>query len=73
MHSQSNTQQQELQSQQQQWQSQQQQKLLLDQHRRYYNCNKGCGHEIYFDGSKRTQRGKWIPISKETELPHQCQ
>ena len=26
-----------------------------------------------FDSNSKTQSGKWIPIDKETGLPHQCQ
>ena len=43
------------------------------QQRRYHNCNKGCGNEIYFDANNKSQSGKWIPLDKETGLPHQCQ
>jgi hypothetical protein len=43
------------------------------QQRRYLQCNKGCGQEIYFDANNKSQSGKWIPLSKETGLPHQCQ
>jgi hypothetical protein len=53
----------------QQQQSQQQ----LQQQRRYLQCNKGCGQEIYFDANNKTESGKWIPLSKDTGLPHQCQ
>jgi hypothetical protein len=42
--------------------------------RRYHQCNKGCGQEIYFDANhSKSQSGKWIPLSKDTGLPHQCQ
>ena len=37
--------------------------------RRYYQCNKGCGQEIYFDANNEnglSQSGKWIPLSKGT-------
>jgi hypothetical protein len=66
------------QPQQQQGQSQQsyqqQQPQQSQQQRRYHQCNKGCGKEIYFDANhSKSQSGKWIPIDKETELPHQCQ
>jgi hypothetical protein len=40
--------------------------------RRYYSCRKACGQFIYFDENERTENGKWIPLSKETGLPHQC-
>ena len=43
------------------------------QQRSYLQCNKGCGQEIYFDANNKSQSGKWIPLSKETGLPHQCQ
>jgi hypothetical protein len=43
------------------------------QQRRYFQCNKGCGQETYFDASNESQSGKWIPLSKDTGLPHQCQ
>jgi hypothetical protein len=43
------------------------------QQKRYYQCNKGCGQEIYFDASNKSQSGKFIPLSKDTGLPHQCQ
>jgi hypothetical protein len=55
--------------QQQQGQQQQQEK----QQRRYYQCNKGCGQEIYFDENQRTESGKWIPLSKDRGQLHQCQ
>jgi hypothetical protein len=41
--------------------------------RRCHQCNKGCGHEIYFDANNKTQSGKWIPLDKDIGLPHQCQ
>ena len=41
--------------------------------RRYHQCNKGCGQEIYFDANNKSQSGKWIPLDKDTGLPHQCQ
>ena len=41
--------------------------------RRYLQCNKGCGQEIYFDANNKSQSGKWIPLDKDTGLPHQCQ
>jgi hypothetical protein len=56
--------QQQLQGQQQSQQSQQ---------RRYHMCNKGCGQEIYFDPNNKSQSGKFIPLDKDTGLPHQCQ
>jgi hypothetical protein len=57
-----------------QQQSQQQgQPLQPPIQRRYYQCRKGCGQEIYFDANNRSQSGKWIPLSKDTGQPHQCQ
>jgi hypothetical protein len=41
--------------------------------RRYLQCNKGCGNEIYFDAINKTQSSKWIPLNKDTGLPHECQ
>jgi hypothetical protein len=42
--------------------------------RRYHQCRKGCGQEIYFDANNgKSQSGKWIPLSKDTGEPHQCQ
>jgi hypothetical protein len=43
------------------------------QQRRYHQCNKGCGQEIYFDANNKSQSGKYIPLDKDTGLPHQCQ
>jgi hypothetical protein len=43
------------------------------QQRRYLQCNKGCGQEIYFDANNKSQSGKFIPLDKDTGLPHQCQ
>jgi hypothetical protein len=43
------------------------------QQRRYLQCNKGCGSEIYFDANSKSQSGKYIPLDKQTGLPHQCQ
>jgi hypothetical protein len=56
-----------------QQQSQLQQGLPQQQQRRYLQCNKGCGQEIYFDSNNKSQSGKWIPLDKDTGLPHQCQ
>jgi hypothetical protein len=61
----------QLQQQQSQQQGQSQQQPQQTQ-RRYYQCSKGCGQEIYFDASNKSQSGKWIPLSKDTGLPHQC-
>jgi hypothetical protein len=41
--------------------------------KQYYQCRKGCGQEIYFDANNKSQSGKWIPLDKDTGLPHQCQ
>ena len=46
---------------------------LKPQQRRYLQCNKGSGQEIYFDANNENQSGKWIPLDKDTGLPHQCQ
>ena len=43
------------------------------QQRRYLQCNKGCGQEIYFDAKSKSQSGKYIPLDKDTGQPHQCQ
>jgi hypothetical protein len=60
--------------QQQQGQAQQSQQQQIQQQRRYLQCNKGCGQEIYFDANhSKSQSGKWIPLDKDTGLPHQCQ
>ncbi|MFL6321773.1 MAG: hypothetical protein ACJ71K_02815 [Nitrososphaeraceae archaeon] len=42
------------------------------QERRYHQCNKGCGQEIYFDANNKSQSSKYIPLDKDTGLPHQC-
>jgi hypothetical protein len=55
---------------QQQQQPSQQQEY---QERRYHQCNKGCGQEIYFDANSKSQSDKWIPLDKYTGQPHQCQ
>jgi hypothetical protein len=54
------------------WRSQQQEQRRQTQ-RRYYSCRKGCGQEIYFDANNKNQSGKWIPLDKDTGLPHQCE
>ena len=53
-------------------QQQQQGQQSYQQQRRYHQCNKGCGNEIYFDPNNKTQSGKFIPLDKDTGLPHQC-
>jgi hypothetical protein len=45
----------------------------IQKQRLYHQCNKGCRNEIYFDANNKSQSGKWIPLSKDTGLPHQCQ
>ena len=46
---------------------------LQQTQQRYFQCNKGCGQEIYFDANNKSQSGKFIPLDKQTGLPHQCQ
>ena len=50
---------------------QQRQQSYQQQERRYLQCNKGCGQEIYFDANSKSQSGKWIPIDKDTGQPQQ--
>jgi hypothetical protein len=59
--------------QQPQQQGQQLQQQPQTQQQRRYMCDKGCGQEIYFDANSKAESGKWIPLDKETVLPHQCQ
>jgi hypothetical protein len=54
-------------------QHQQQVQQSQQMQRHYLQCNKGCGHEIYFDANNKSQSGKWIPLDKDTGQPHQCQ
>ena len=64
---------QQQQLQQQQQQGQRQQEHTQERRYYYYQCNKGCGQEIYFDANhSKNQSGKWIPLAKDTGLPHQC-
>ncbi len=35
-------------------------------------CSKGCGAEIYWDGSFKSDSGKFIPIDSRTDEPHRC-
>ena len=35
-------------------------------------CYKGCGAEIYFDETFKSDSGKFIPIDANTDEPHQC-
>jgi hypothetical protein len=58
--------------QQSQQQGQPQQPTKQTQQIRFYPCRKGCGQGIYFDASNKSQSDKFIPLSKETGLPHQC-
>jgi hypothetical protein len=55
---------------------------LLHYYHFFWNCKvtglvlgnvKGCGHEIYYDANNKSQSGKWIPLDKDTGLPHHCQ
>ena len=61
------------QQQQQQQQSQQQGQLHQQQpqqtQKRYYQCRKGCGQEIYFDENNKSQSGKWISLDKDAGQP----
>jgi hypothetical protein len=52
---------------------QQQQQEQQQTQRRYLQCNKGCGQEIYFDANSKSQSGKFIPLDKDSGQPHQCQ
>jgi hypothetical protein len=54
-------------------QQQQSQQIQQTQQRRYHQCSKGCGQEIYFDANSKSQSGKFIPLDKDTGLPHQCE
>jgi hypothetical protein len=67
------SQQEQQQSQPSQLQQQQPSQQQEYQERRYHQCNKGCGREIYFDANSKSQSGKFIPLDKDTGLPHQCQ
>ena len=35
-------------------------------------CVRGCGTLIYFDESRKTDKGKWIPLEVDTKEPHNC-
>ena len=38
--------------------------------KRYYQCRKGCGQEIYFDeNNSKSQSGKWISLDKDAGQP----
>jgi hypothetical protein len=54
-------------------QTQQGQQQQPQEQRRYLQCNKGCGQEIYFDANNKSQSGKYMPLDKDTGMPHQCQ
>jgi hypothetical protein len=46
--------------------------FLQQKERRYHQCNKGCGQEIYFDANhSKSQSGKWIPLSNISYLRNQ--
>jgi hypothetical protein len=56
------------------WSSNNQQQPQQQTEKRYHQCRKGCGQEIYFDANhSKSQSGKWIPLTRDTGLPHQCQ
>ena len=38
---------------------------------RYLKC-KSCNNDIYFDEKQKSDSGKFIPISRLTNKPHQC-
>jgi hypothetical protein len=38
---------------------------------RYLKC-KSCNYDIYFDEKQKSDSGKFIPISRLTNKPHQC-
>jgi hypothetical protein len=38
---------------------------------KYIKC-KLCNNDIYFDDKQKTESGKFIPISRLTNQPHQC-
>jgi hypothetical protein len=40
------------------------QQQQIQEQRRYHQCNKGCGQEIYFDASNKSQSGKYIPLER---------
>lgn len=35
-------------------------------------CRNGCGKDIYFDDTKKSQSGKPIPLEAGTGQPHNC-
>ena len=35
-------------------------------------CRNGCGKELTWDKSRKSESGKMIPIEKATNEPHQC-
>ena len=40
--------------------------------RKTRRCSKGCGADIYWDESFKSDGGKFIPMDAETEMPHTC-
>jgi hypothetical protein len=38
---------------------------------KYIKC-KSCNNDIYFDEKQKSESGKFIPISRLTNQPHQC-
>ena len=36
-------------------------------------CQFGCGKDLTWDKSRRSDSGKMIPIEKSTNEPHNCQ
>jgi hypothetical protein len=44
----------------------------LSEFRKPKQCNK-CTQLIYFDATKKSQSGKFIPLDKDTGLAHACQ
>ena len=37
------------------------------------SCSKGCGAQIYWDESFKSDSGKFIPIDARTDEPHRCE
>ena len=37
------------------------------------SCSKGCGAQIYWDESFKSESGKFIPIDTRTDEPHRCE
>jgi hypothetical protein len=40
--------------------------------RRYLPCKKGCGNEVYYEVRAKSQNGRFLPLSRESGLPHKC-